>query len=212
MRISASILEFYFGAKKDRLSEDEMIERINSALESKKSRFQLLQFDIMDGLFVPSRSFTPKMLSKIKYHGKREAHLMVVHYKKYLEEYLSLADMFIFHHEVLKHDFPEMIGELHRKHKFVGIALNPETHISDLEYLDKVDMVLVMSVHPGLPGQKFLESSLIKVRRLKELRREKNLRFTIEMDGGIKKDNIRNCEEAGADIVVMGTGLFDERD
>jgi ribulose-phosphate 3-epimerase len=207
-RISASILGFYFDAKKKKLSDDAMIRTINDALEKKKGQIDILHFDIEDGKFVNHKSFSPSQLRKIQFHKKKEAHLMVVNYEKYLKDYLDLADMFIFHHEVLKRDFPKTMEFLRKNKKHIGISINPDTHVDEIKHLENIDLILVMSVYPGLPGQKFIESSLMKVRKLAEIRKKRKLHYVIEMDGGVKEDNMQRCINAGADILVMGTGLF----
>jgi ribulose-phosphate 3-epimerase len=145
---------------------------------------------------------------KIKTSCKREAHLMVVNYDKYIKDYFNCADMFIIHNEVLKRTFPKTIEHLKKNKKFVGIAINPETHIDEIKYLDKIDLILVMSVHPGMPGQEFLEHSLHKVKKLHELRKKHNYKYTIEIDGGVNATNSKKCIDAGADILVQGSYLF----
>lgn len=207
-RISASILGFYFDAKKNKQKTEEMIDNINNALAEKSDKFDILHLDIEDGRFVKQKSFKASDIRKIKCDKKREAHFMVLNYKKYLKEYFNLADMFIFHEEVISHDFPKTIEFLKRNKKFVGISINPNTSIDEIKYLDNIHLVLIMSVYPGLPGQKFIDTTLRKIRKLKDIRKKKGLRFVIEVDGGIHKDNMKKIIDAGADILVMGTGFF----
>jgi len=208
VRISASILGFLFDARKNKESSQVMIDNINKTLVQKSGDFDILHFDIEDGTFVPHKSFTSSQVMKVKCEKKREAHLMVVNYKKYLKEFFPCAQMFIFHEEVLMQDFPRTIEFLKRNKKFVGISINPNTPVDDIKYLDKINLVLVMSVYPGLSGQKFIETTIRKIQKLKDVRTKKRLRFVIEVDGGINKDNVKRLADAGADIVVMGTGLF----
>jgi len=207
-RISASILSFYFDSKERKEPVDKMILHINKALKDREQEYDILHLDIEDGKFVKTKSFTPSMIRKIHCSKKKEAHFMVLNYKKYLKDYFTLADMFIFHHEILKRDFPKTIEFLHKNKKYVGIAVNSETHVDELKYLDKVDLVLVMGIHTGLPGQKFMENTLWKIRKLKDLRDKENLKFVIEVDGGINHDNMQKVIDAGADILEMGSGLF----
>lgn len=207
-RISASILSFFFDAKRRKLSSTEMVENINSALRKRDKDFDILHLDIGDGSFIPSETFTPAMLRKINCAKKKEAHLMVVDYSKYIHDYFHIADMFIMHNEVLKQDFPKTIDFLKKNGKFIGISISPKERADSIKYLDKINLVLVMSVHPGLPGQEFLVHSLNKVKKLKELREKKHLSFSIAIDGGIDKDNMKRCIDAGADILVMGSGFF----
>ena len=172
VRVSASILSFLFEAKAQGLTESVMIDNINKALNGNKQRFQILHLDIEDGQFVNYKSFTPAQVRKITSPCKTEAHFMVLDYDKYIKEYFHLTDMFIIHNEVLKSSFPKTIELLKKNKKFVGISINPETSVDEIKYLDKIDLVLVMSVHPGLPGQTFIEHSLRKIRKLDELRKK----------------------------------------
>lgn len=208
MRISASILGFYFDSKKRKESSDVMIARINAALDKNKDRFEILHLDIEDGKFVNAKSFKPSEIRKIKCDKKKEAHFMVLNYKKYLKDYYSLADMFIFHNEIIKHDFQKTIDFLKKNKKYVGISISPDTSVSEIKYLDQINSVLIMSVYPGLPGQEFIPTTLRKIKKLKDIRQKKKLRFTIEVDGGINSANMKKIGDAGADVVVMGTGLF----
>lgn len=208
VRISASILGFLFEARKNKLSDKVMIDQINSALLEKKDKFDILHLDIEDGKFVNYKSFTPMQLRKIKSPHKIEAHFMVLDYKKYIRDYFDLTDMFIFHNEVLKKDFSKTIDFLKANNKFVGISISPKTSVDEIKYLDKIDSVLVMSVVPGLPGQKFIDYNLRKIKKLYELRKIKKYRYTIEVDGGINDIIAKKCITAGADVLVMGSHFF----
>jgi ribulose-phosphate 3-epimerase len=208
VRISASILGFFFEAKAKKFSDNVMISNINKALQDKKDQFQILHLDIEDGKFVEYKSFTPSQIRKIKIPCKAEAHLMVVDYKKYIKDYFQCADMFIIHNEVLKSNFRKTIDFLKKNKKFVGISINPETSVDEIKYLDKIDLVLVMSIHPGLPGQKFIDYNLRKIRKLRDLRKRNKYHYMIEVDGGIDPIIAKKCSEAGADILVMGSKLF----
>jgi len=208
VRVSASILGFLFEAKARKFSDDVMIEHINKALHERKDRFDILHLDIEDGLFVDYKSFTPSQIRKINSPRKTEAHLMVIDYELYIKEYFHLTDMFIIHNEILKNSFPKTIEFLKKNKKFVGISINPDTPVDSIKYLDKIDLVLVMSVHPGLPGQKFIEHSLRKIRKLDELRKKHKYHYQIEVDGGIDREITAKCEKEGADIVVMGSYMF----
>lgn len=208
VRISASILGFFFDAKKKKLTDSQMVDNINSALKTSEKDFDILHLDIGDGKFIKSKTLTPAIIRKIRCDKKKEAHFMVVNYKKYIKDYFQLADMFIIHNEVLKHDFLKTVEFLKKNKKYVGISISPKTHIEDIKYLDKINLVLVMSVYPGLPGQEFIEHSTRKIRKLRDLRKKKKLNFTIAVDGGINSENMSKCINAGADILVMGTGFF----
>ena len=208
VRVSASILGFLFEAKAEKITDDAMAMHINKALHEKKDQFDILHLDIEDGKFVDYKSFTPAQVRKIKSPCKTEAHFMVLDYEFYIREYFQLTDMFIIHNEVIKDTFPKTIEFIKKNKKFVGISINPETSVDEIKYLDKIDLVLVMSVNPGLPGQKFIEHSLRKIKKLDELRKKHKYHYRIEVDGGIDKNIIKKCSDAGADIVVMGSHLF----
>lgn len=202
------MLGLYFDAKRKRLSQTETAEFINKQLEKRRAQYDILHLDIGDGKFIEAKTLPPTLVRKLKEDHKREAHLMVVNYKKFIKDYYLLADMFIVHNEVLRSDFQKTIDFLAKNHKFVGISISPKTRVDDIKYLDQINMILVMSVEPGLPGQQFMEQSLRKVRKLKEIRKKKGLSFAIAIDGGINQKNMRQCELAGADIVVMGSAFF----
>jgi ribulose-phosphate 3-epimerase len=208
VRVSASILGFLFEARAKKITDDVMIEQINKALHEKKKKFQILHLDIMDGKFVNNKSFTELQIRKIKAPCKVEAHFMVLDYDQYIRNYFHLADLFIVHNEILKKDFPKTIEFLKKNKKFIGISINPETTVDDIKYLDKIDSVLVMSVHPGLPGQTFIEHTVAKIKKLDELRKKNKYHYTIEVDGGVDEKIAKECVKAGADIVVMGSHLF----
>lgn len=207
-RISGSILGFYFDSKRKKESDNAMIHNINVALKQHDKDFDILHIDIEDGKFVSHKSFTQSQLKKIICPKKREIHLMVINYKKYLKDYFIFGDMFIFHHETLRNDFPKTIEFLKKNKKFVGIAVSPETRLDEIKHLDKIDLVLLMAIHPGLPGQKFIDTTLRKIRKLSEMRKKNNFKFKIEVDGGIRKHNMQKIIDAGADILELGTGLF----
>ncbi|GIU68929.1 MAG: ribulose-phosphate 3-epimerase [Candidatus Woesearchaeota archaeon] len=205
-RIAVSILSFYFEAKRKKESNIQMIEHINSAIKNRK--FDILHLDIGDGRFIKSKTFTPSIINKLQCKKKRHTHLMVLDYNRYIKDYFHLSDMFIIHNEVLRHDFQKTINFLKKNNKNVGISINPDTHVDEIKYIEQVNLILVMSVYPGLPGQEFIEHSLRKIRKLKEIRKNKGLKFSIAVDGGINMQNIQKCIDAGADILVMGTGFF----
>lgn len=210
VRLSASILKFYFDSKEKNLSNEEMINVLKKNFSNREDSFQILHLDIMDGKFVKNKSFEVSQLRNIKKitNKKIEAHLMVLNYKKYLKDYFNIADMFIMHNEVLEKDFEKTINYIHKNKKFVGIAINPNTKLEDLKYLDKIDLVLIMSVYPGLPGQDFISTSVFKIKRLFEIRKKKKLKFAIAVDGGINHKTGKKCINSGADILVTGSWLF----
>ena len=142
-----------------------------------------------------------------------DVHLMISPVHKYIEAYANAgADIITIHPEATE-DLKSSISKIKQLKKKVGISLNPETKIDVvLNFLDQVDLVLVMSVNPGFGGQKFMPEVLIKIKELRQIRKEKNLKFDIEIDGGINFDNSKIAIEAGANILVSGTTIFKSND
>lgn len=208
LHVNASILGFLFGARESGEEPAVTIERINHALAAKAGGFEALHLDIEDGGFVPYTSFTPAMVREIRFRGRREAHLMVADYKRYIDDFFEDADAFIVHQEALGDDFQETADLVRKGKKSMGIAISPGTGVGEIRHLDAIDTVLVMSVNPGMPGQPFMERSLSKIRRLGELRGKHGYGYTIEVDGGIDAAAASRCALAGADTVVMGSHLF----
>jgi len=180
-----------------------------------KGGADLLHFDVMDGHFVPNITFGPVVLEGIKKHCNvpLDAHLMIENVDKYIPEFIKAgADMVSIHIENNHHIHRslELIKNLGAK---AGVVINPGTPLSLLEEaLHYVDFVLLMSVNPGFGGQKFIPRSLERLRRLKEMVNAINPKVLIEVDGGIKEENILEVARAGADILVVGSGIFAYQD
>ena len=174
-------------------------------------RADLLHIDVMDGHFVPNITIGPLILDSIK--GKTnlplDVHLMIENPDVYISEFVkSGADIITVHVEACKH-IHRSIQNIKSHGIKAGVALNPGTSISTIEYvLDEADMVLIMSVNPGFGGQRFIETSLEKIRNLRKMIKDKNLNVEIEVDGGIKLENISEVALAGADIMVAGSAVF----
>lgn len=172
---------------------------------------EILHIDVMDGMFVPSISFGMPVITSIRKESRLffDVHLMVQDPIRYIEEFVKDgADSITVHVEAC-----ENVGATLKKIKEegiqCGITLNPETPVEAvLPYLDLVDMVLVMSVHPGFGGQKLIPETLKKVERLVEVRKERGLSYNIEIDGGVNQKNIGEVVSLGVDIVVAGTAVF----
>ncbi len=171
----------------------------------------LLHVDVMDGRFVPNITVGIPVVESIR--GKTrlplDVHLMIVEPEKYIPRFIEAgANWISFHFEaaVHHHRIVSQIKELGAK---AGIAINPSTPISFLEeIIPYLDFVLVMSVNPGFGGQKFIESSVRKIEKLRELSLELNPKLIIEVDGGIKVENVEKVLKAGARIVVAGSAVF----
>ena len=168
-----------------------------------------IHLDVMDGHFVPNLTFGPPVIQSIRQFSKKpfDAHLMVTNPDDFLEEYASAgADMITVHKEVVPHlDLTlTRICELGCK---AGVAINPGTSISGLEFvIDKLDLILVMSVNPGFGGQKFINSSIDKIKSIRNLVGDRNIK--IQVDGGINDKTSSKVIEAGADVLVAGSAIF----
>ena len=171
----------------------------------------MIHVDVMDGHFVPNLTIGPPVIKALKKHSSVmfDVHLMISPVHKYIEAYSdSGADIITIHPEATD-NLETSISKIKELNKKVGVSLNPETKIDIiLSYLDKIDLVLIMSVNPGFGGQKFMPEVLNKVRDLTKIQNEKKLNFDIEIDGGINFDNSKLAIEAGASILVSGTTIF----
>lgn len=177
-----------------------------------QNQIELLHIDVMDGMFVPSISFGMPVIAAIRRESRLffDVHLMVQEPIRYVEEFARAgADSITVHVEACR-DVSGTLEKIQSLGRKTAITLNPETPVEALfPYLPMVDMVLVMSVRPGFGGQKFMPDSLDKVRCLDQLRKAQNWRYSIEIDGGITHDNLREAAAAGVDILVAGTAVFD---
>lgn len=172
---------------------------------------EYIHVDVMDGMFVPSISYGMPVIKSIrKSTGKVfDVHLMISEPIRYIADFAaSGADMITVHVEACS-DVVATIEKIREYKLKVGITLNPDTPVSAIKpYLNRVDMVLIMSVNPGFGGQKFITSSVDKIKEVKRLRDELNLSYDIEVDGGINIDNLATVLEAGANIIVAGSAIF----
>ena len=172
---------------------------------------EYIHVDVMDGMFVPSISYGMPVIKSIrKSTGKVfDVHLMISEPIRYIADFAaSGADMITVHVEACS-DVVATIEKIREYKLKVGINLNPDTPVSAIKpYLNRVDMVLIMSVNPGFGGQKFITSSVDKIKEVKRLRDELNLSYDIEVDGGINIDNLATVLEAGANVIVAGSAIF----
>ena len=171
----------------------------------------MIHVDVMDGHFVPNLTIGPPVIKSLKKHSSIlfDVHLMISPVHKYIEAYADAgADIITIHPEATD-NMDLSITKIRELNKKVGVSLNPETKVDVLiDHLNKIDLVLIMSVNPGFGGQKFMPEVLSKIKQLKKIQTEKNLNFDIEIDGGINFDNSKDAIEAGANIIVSGTTIF----
>ena len=175
----------------------------------------MIHVDVMDGHFVPNLTIGPPVIKALRKHCslKFDVHLMISPVHKYIKAYADAgADIITIHPEATQNleESIKMIKDLKKK---VGVSLNPGSKIELItEYLDQIDLVLIMSVNPGFGGQKFMPEVLDKIKQLKKIQQEKNLNFDIEIDGGINFENCKIAIDAGANILVSGTTVFKSND
>lgn len=172
---------------------------------------QYVHIDVMDGMFVPSISFGMPIIQSIRPCSDRifDVHLMIEEPGRYIGDFADAgADLITVHAESCKH-LDRTIEAIKEKGLLAGVALNPATPLSAIEYvLPKVDMVLVMTVNPGFGGQKLIPYTVQKVRDLKKMIDTKGLKIDIEVDGGINLENVAEVMDAGANIIVAGSAVF----
>lgn len=169
-----------------------------------------LHYDVMDGHFVPNISFGYSILSNIETSLYKDVHLMISDPKKYYKQFIeSGADAIVVHVEAFNDGLDEFIDEVKGGNVDVGLALNPMTSLDDIKpYLSKLDIVLVMSVQPGFGGQSFNDVAIDKIKALKCLKEEFGYHYVIEVDGGINDVTARACIDAGVDVLVAGSYIF----
>ena len=168
-----------------------------------------IHLDVMDGHFVPNLTFGPSVISSIRNKTKKcfDTHLMISNPDEYIEQYKNAgSDIITVHKEVCGH-LDKTLSSIKNVGCKAGVSINPGTDISGLEYvLDKIDLILVMSVNPGFGGQKFINSSIQKIKKIKEL--VQNFNIDIEVDGGIDDKTATLVKNAGANILVSGSFIF----
>ncbi len=175
----------------------------------------ILHLDVMDGHFVPNITFGPKMVADIRKLTKLplDVHLMISEPEKYVDEFVKAgADWVCVHYEASKH-LNRLVQQVRSAGAKAGVVLNPATPVNVLEeILPYIDFVLLMSVNPGFGGQKFIETSVEKAKKLSEMIKKMGLDVMIEMDGGIDPANIKTLSDAGVNVFVAGNAVFGASD
>lgn len=182
-------------------------------LEQLKTSY--LHIDVMDGMFVPNISIGMPVINSIKNFTNLtlDVHLMIEKPERFIDDFLKIGcDIINFHFEATN-NHNEIIKKIKLNNKKVGMTIKPNTPETKIfKYLDKLDLVLIMSVEPGFGGQSFIENSLNKVQNINKYIKQNNINCEIEIDGGIKLNNVEKAIAAGANVIVVGSDIFNAKD
>ena len=175
----------------------------------------MIHVDVMDGHFVPNLTIGPPVIKALRNYSTLpfDVHLMISPVHKYIKDYADAgADIITIHPEATD-SLEESINLIKKLNKKIGLSLNPDTPINIIKkFLPSIDLVLIMSVYPGFGGQKFIPRVIDKIKELKNIKEKQNIKFDIEVDGGIDFVNSKLVIEAGANILVSGTTIFKNND
>ena len=183
----------------------------NEIKRLEKGGADLIHVDVMDGHFVPNLTIGPPVIKVLRQYSTLpfDVHLMISPVHKYIKDYAEAgADIITIHPEATE-NIESSISLIKKLNKKIGLSINTDTSIEIIEkFLSSIDLVLIMSVYPGFGGQKFIPNIVNKIKKLKSIKEKQNLKFDIEVDGGINFDNSKLVVEAGANILVSGTTIF----
>lgn len=172
---------------------------------------EYIHIDIMDGHYVPNITFGPNIVKSLRPITKKvlDVHLMITPVAKYIDSFIEAgADIVSFHPDADETSV-DIIKQIKSNNCKAGIAIHPNIDVSDIvQYLEMIDLVVVMTVVPGFGGQKFMESEVNKIIELKKIKDDKRLSFEIEIDGGINHETAKICKRNGADVLVAGSYIF----
>jgi len=171
----------------------------------------MIHVDVMDGHFVPNLTIGPPVIKALRNYTKLpfDVHLMIKPVHKYIKSYAEAGANIITIHPEATDNLKDSIKHIKELGKKVGVSLNPDTKTDIIkEFLSELDLILIMSVYPGFGGQKFIPEVLSKIEELKNIKLKENLKFDIEVDGGIDFNNSKLVVKAGANILVSGTTIF----
>ena len=181
-----------------------------------KAGADVLHIDVMDGSFVKNISFGPKFVKEIRPYSKGifDCHLMIVNPWNYIRQFAEAgADIITVHYEACGDRLKETLKEIKALGVKCGAVINPNTEVKEIEnVIDECDMLLLMSVYPGFGGQKFIPDVLPKLEQAAKLIEKTGKEIDLEIDGGINKENVRLVKDAGANVIVAGSTVFNEVD